>query len=226
MSVMRDLATVRILVVCVLATGCAANKADTTAANAIQTVRVTTNIGDVRDCRIIRHVDSRDTALGCGQSTQSTTPEECLRFQVRRAGGDTLLMRGPAGEAYDCGSIEAPAVAAQEPSPAPKVGTKTSTSASPQAPTNAATTTPIPERVAAPTVPAAAPEMTPSVRVTTDRSSARGCVYLGDLDWTAACGVTAGAAMGPCADTARRLGGNLIVRDGARVDAFWCRPTP
>ena len=224
-GVLRDTVTVRILFVCVFASGCAASNADIGAASATKTVRVTTNIGDLRDCRIIRHVDSRDTALGCGPSTQSATPEECLLYQVRRAGGDTLLLRGPAGEAYDCVSAAAPAVAAQDPPPAPKIGTKTSAMASPSPPTNAAAASPISERSAAPTAQATALKMPLSVRVTTDRSSARGCVYLGDLDWTAACG-SGGAAMEPCADTAQSLGGNLVVRDGARAEAFWCRPTP
>ncbi|MGE5413335.1 MAG: hypothetical protein ACM3NW_04105, partial [Syntrophomonadaceae bacterium] len=93
----------RIVLLGALAAGCANYKADTEATGAIWTVRVTTNIADVRDCRVIRHVDSRDTALGCGLTVQPT-PEECLRYQVKRAGGDTLLMRGPAGEAYDCGT--------------------------------------------------------------------------------------------------------------------------
>ena len=178
----------------------------------IEAVRVTTNIGDVRNCRVIRHVDSRDTSLGCGSAAPATA-EECLRYQVMRSGGDTLLMRGPAGEAYDCGGSASP-------------GSASSTRLTPTpAPASVPVPTPVPERLAAPAAAPRGPEP-PSTRATTDRSLARGCVYLGDLDWTAACGEAAGAASGPCAEESRRLGGNLIVQGGSSAEVFWCRPTP
>jgi len=186
--------------------GCATHQADTTAAGAIESVRVTTNTRDVRDCRVIRHVDSRDTALGCGSTVQASV-EECLRYQVVRAGGDTLLMRGPAGEAYDCGRTGSPAAAVKEPPPAPTAPEQASTLTLP---------TPVPT----------ASEPLPSVHVTFDRSSARGCIYLGDVDWTTACGESAGAPVGPCADKAQKLGGNLVVHGGAVAEVFWCRPAP
>jgi hypothetical protein len=51
-------------------------------------------------------------------------------------------------------------------------------------------------------------------------------MYLGEVEWTPACGESAGAAVGPCAEKARKLGGNLVVRSGAQSEIFWCRPTP
>ena len=81
--------------------GCADYKADMNATTTIYEVRVTTHAADVAGCRLIERVDSRDPDKGCGLTVQPT-PEECLRYQVRRAGGDTLLMRGPVGDAYDC----------------------------------------------------------------------------------------------------------------------------
>lgn len=216
-----------------LAAGCAAHQADTTAAGASGTVSVTTNIAAVRDCRVIRHVDSRDTSLGCGPNAPST-PEECLRYQVRLVGGDTLLMRGPAGEAYDCGRAEPHAVQAQKPMPAPAAAEQPSAPAlatpAPAVvpgPTPApAAVAPAPEVVAAAIAPAAVADPLPPVRATTDRSTARGCVYLGEVDWTAACRESGGTVVGPCAEAVKKLAGNLVVREGARAEAFWCRPTP
>ncbi|HYX22240.1 MAG TPA: hypothetical protein VFA98_15460 [Thermoanaerobaculia bacterium] len=184
-------------------------------AGSIATVRVTTNIGDVRDCRVIRHVDSRDTALGCGTAVPAT-PEECLRYQVRSVGGDTLLLRGPAGEAYDCGRAESP----RPPTPAPAAA------AAPTPAAESVSAAPANGRFAALPTPAVVPDSAPSVRATTDRSSAVGCMYLGEVEWTTACGESAGAAVGPCAEKARKLAGNLVVHSGALSEIFWCRPTP
>ena len=217
-----------------LAGGCANYKADTEATSAIWTVRVTTNIADVRDCRVIRHVDSRDTSLGCGLTVQPT-PEECLRYQVKRSGGDTLLMRGPAGEAYDCGTGKEPAVA--EAAPAPTAHPAPAPAAAAPAPTNPPVAAPPPAQpapaspaaaVAPPPVPAPAPAATPSpsVRASSERSAARGCVYLGEIGWTAACGESSEAASGPCAADAARLGGNLVVRQGGRAEVFFCPTKP
>jgi hypothetical protein len=123
---------------------------------------------------------------------------------VRSVGGDTLLMRGPAGEAYDCHGGESSARG-----PTPSAEPIAAAPASGKAPG-----------------PAAVPEPAPSVRATADRSSAVGCTYLGEVDWTAACGESAVAAIGPCAEKARKLAGNLVVRGGAQAEIFWCRPTP
>ena len=223
-----------------LAGGCANYKADTEATSAIWTVHVTTNIADVRDCRVIRHVDSRDTSLGCGLTVQPT-PEECLRYQVKRSGGDTLLMRGPAGEAYDCGTGKEPAVA--EAAPAPTARPTPPPVAAAPVPTSAPVASPPPAEpapappaasVAAAPAPApapaaaAAPAPTPSptVRASSERSAARGCVYLGEIEWTAGCGESSEAASGPCAADASRLGGNLVVRQGGRAEVFFCPTKP
>jgi hypothetical protein len=225
---------VRVLLLGVLAAGCANYKADTDATGAIWTVRATTSVADVKDCRLIRHVDSRDASLGCGLTVQPT-PEECLRYQVKRAGGDTLLMRGPAGEAYDCGSGTATAAAEAAPSATAAAPTRAVAAAPTPLPTSppavpspsepvrtpaAAAVVPPP----APAAPAATPA--PSVRANTDRSAARGCVYLGEIDWTAACGEAPDAASGPCAENATRLGGNLVVREGSRAGVFSCPTKP
>src|SRR5476649_1804048 len=101
--------------------GCTNYKADTDATSAIWKVHVTTSAAEVAPCRFIQHVDSRDTTLGCGLTVQPT-PEECLRYQVKRLGGDTLLIRGPAGDAYACSPIApeaAPAAPPATPAAAP-----------------------------------------------------------------------------------------------------------
>ena len=209
-----------------LAAGCANYKADTEATSAIWTVRVTTSIADVRDCRLVRHVDSRDASLGCGLTVQPT-PEECLRYQVKRAGGDTLLMRGPAGEAYDCGTGQAPAVAEAIPAPTARTApAQASAAAAPTSPPAAAAPPAAASVAPAPAPAAAAPTPPPSMRASTDRSAARGCVYLGELEWTASCGESPEAASGPCAAEGARLGGNLVVRQGSRAEVFSCPTKP
>ena len=216
----------RAVLIIAIAGGCADYKADTDATRTIWTVRVTTNIADVRDCRVIRHVDSRDTSLGCGLTVQPT-PEECLRYQVKRAGGDTLLMRGPAGEAYDCGTGQAPAVAEATPAPTARPAPVPAVAAAP-VPTNppAAAPSPAEPPPASPAAASAAPTPSPSVRASTDHSAARGCVYLGEIDWTAACGESPEAAAGPCAEDATRFGGNLVVHEGTRAQVFSCPTKP
>ena len=217
-----------------LAVGCAGYKEQAHATSAIWSVRVTTTAGDVADCRLIRHVDSRDSALGCGLTVQPT-PEECLRYQVKRAGGDTLLMRGPAGEAYDCSGgtagvaatpatapTAAPAAASAAPAPPPAA----TATAPPVAPARVPETpTPPPAAQApAPVAPTAAPAPPARrIRITSDRGEARGCVYLGDVASPAACAGENGEASGPCVEEALNAGGNLIVRDGAVAQIFACK---
>src|SRR5215471_1848800 len=76
--------------------GCADYQATTRATRSIYSVNVVTNAAQVRDCRLLGRVNSRDES-SCGLTVQPT-PEECLRYQVRRAGGDTLLINGPIGD--------------------------------------------------------------------------------------------------------------------------------
>ncbi len=200
-----------------LGTACANYKADTDATYAIWSVHVTTSPAEIASCRFLQHVDSRDASLGCGLTVQPT-PEECLRYQVRRAGGDTLLMHGPAGEAYEC----SPKPPATEVATAPTPG-ETAARAPSLAP--AAAPTPMKESSVAPPPPSDRTPA-PSIRVTADREAARGCVYLGELSPSAACEVAGGAASGDCAAEALRLGGDLLVRDAGRGQVFSCKARP
>jgi len=84
-----------------VAVSCSDYQQRLTATNSLWSVRAVTDRGDVSDCRLISRVDSNDSLSGCGLTVQATV-EECLRYQVTFAGGDTLLMNGPVGEAYDC----------------------------------------------------------------------------------------------------------------------------
>ena len=202
-----------------LAIACTDYKADTEATYSIRSVRVTTSAAEVASCRLIQHVDSRDSTLGCGLTVQPT-PEECLRYQVRRAGGNTLLIRGPVGDAYQCGADATSPAPAPAPTSAPAV-------TSPPPPQPAAV---VPTPTSAPT-PAAAPAPKPapapaSVRLTADRDAARGCVYLGELAASTACDVSGETASGDCAEQALRAGGDLIVRDAGRGLIFACKARP
>ncbi len=211
--------------------GCVGYSQDVGATKSIYDVRVTTNAKDVAECRLIEHVDSRDTAKGCGLTVQPT-PEECLRYQVRRAGGDTLLERGPAGEAYDCSGRAAAPHEAAAPEAPPALTPAPRPPAATLAPTLTPTPTPVPVP-AAPAAPVSASSPTPSprsstairVRITGDREAAKGCVYLGDAA-PAACAETSGEASGDCADQALKAGGDLILRDGARAQIFSCKARP
>jgi len=219
---------IRVLVLCAaVAAGCTSYKEDTAATGAIWTVRVTTSAQDVAQCRLIRHVDSRNADLGCGLTVQPT-PEECLRYQVKRAGGDTLLMRGPAGEAYDCSGAAAAASPAAPAAPSPVAAAPTSSPAPTVAPPPP-TTAPPPAATAIPAPPPAEtaipPPAAPRVRITQDRQAAKGCVYLGDVAAGTACGGEDGRT-GPCTEEASKLGGDLIVQDGGRAQIFSCRAKP
>ena len=194
--------------------GCSDYKQTRGATSSIWDVRVTTNPKEVGDCRLIEGVDSRDSARGCGLTVQPT-PEECLRYQVRRAGGDTLLLKGPVGDAYDCsGRATSPQEAGRATPP---------TTAPPP------TSTPQPPAPKTPTPPSerfAEPRPASRVPITQDRESARGCVYLGDAASKAACTDEQGEASGDCADQALRAGGDLILLDGARAQIFSCKAKP
>jgi hypothetical protein len=194
--------------------GCSDYKQTRGATSSIWDVRVTTNPKEVGDCRLIEGVDSRDSARGCGLTVQPT-PEECLRYQVRRAGGDTLLLKGPVGDAYDCsGRATNPQEAGRATPP---------TTAPPP------TSTPQPPAPKTPTPPSerfAEPRPASRVPITQDRESAKGCVYLGDAASKAECTDEQGEASGDCADQALRAGGDLILLDGARAQIFSCKAKP
>lgn len=205
-----------------LTTACTDYKANASATSAIWTVRVTTDAAAVAGCRHIQHVDSRDPALGCGQTVQPT-PEECLRFQVKRVGGDTLLVRGPAGEAYACAAEpaatataaatpEPAATASAVPAPAPPASpSPTAFAPSPPAPTASPSSPPRPA--------------SPTVRLTSNHDDARGCVYLGDLSSADDC-TGADQASGSCAEKALAAGGNLVLKEGGRAQTFACPSHP
>jgi hypothetical protein len=179
--------------------GCADYKQTRAATSSISDVRVTTSRGEIGDCRLIGGVDSRDTARGCGLTVQPT-PEECLKYQVRFAGGDTLLRRGPAGDAYDC----------SRPSAAPPEAARaTQTPSTPPAPH------------------AETPPPKSAVRIVLRREMAKGCVYLDEVDLKAACRDELGKAPEDCvADRATEAGGNMVFLDGGRAQIFSCRATP
>jgi hypothetical protein len=179
-------------------------------------VRVVKSEAEVAGCRFLTSVDSRDAQRGCG-STVQPTPEECLRFQVRYAGGDTLLIDGPIGKAYACAPEPAPAEA-PAPAPAPAIATAPSPAAAPAA---AATPPPVPAPTAAPTAapaPPRAPAPARSVVVTEDRAKAKGCVYVGDVPSAVACG----DASASCIEEASRAGGNLVVVSSGGSQIFAC----
>ena len=189
-------------------------------------VRLVKTEAEVAGCRFLANVDSRDAQRGCG-STVQPTPEECLRYQVRYAGGDTLLINGPMGKAYACGPEEpapeaAPAAAsAASPTRAPAAPSTPAPAAPPTAapaPASAAPSTPAP--AASPTTAPAEPR--PSVRVTEERGAARGCVYVGDVPAAVACGDAAPA----CVEEARRAGGNLVVVSAGTSQIFACPARP
>lgn len=205
--------------------GCAGYKEDVGATKSIYDVRVTTQAKDVADCRLIERVDSRDTAKGCGLTVQPT-PEECLRYQVRRAGGDTLLMNGPIGRAYACAAPAASAPGADE-AAAPA---STAARALP-APTPAATPAPpalatTAVSVAVPTPPVAATPSRAAVRISSDRATAKGCVYLGDVTGQTSCSDDQGQPSGDCVGQALQSGGDLILVDSARPQIFSCKARP
>ncbi|MFY9550249.1 MAG: hypothetical protein WAU32_03795 [Thermoanaerobaculia bacterium] len=183
----------------VIEVGCADYTQTTAATNSISDVRVTTSRGEVGDCRPLGRVDSRDTARGCGLTVQPT-PEECLKYQVRRAGGDTLLRGGPVGDAYDCSKPNA------TPPESPRATPPTST--------------PPPQH-------AAAPPPKGRVRIVRSRDMAKGCVYLDDVDLKTACAEELGKTSEDCvSDRAIEAGGNMVFLDAGRAQIFSCKAMP
>ena len=186
-----------LLLALAVSSGCADYAATSRATRSIYSVNVVTNAAAVRDCRLLGRVNSRDESK-CGLTVQPT-PEECLRYQVRRAGGDTLLINGPVGDAYDCSggaaSTAAAASPAATPAPTPAESASVSPSAAPAAPVAPA---PAPEPAPAATQGAAGTAGDKRARVVRDRGAALGCVYVGDLDPKAACPGESGEAAEDC----------------------------
>jgi hypothetical protein len=196
--------------------GCADYQANTAATRSIWSVRLA-RASEVHDCRALGRVDSRDAARGCG-STVQPTPEECLRFQVRRAGGDTLVINGPVGDAYDCsGGASTATAAAATPASAPPAAAPAAPAAAPRP------QTPAPQPAGAPPVPEK------RARVVSDRGAARGCVYVGDLDPKSACALDTGSTEDCLARSGAAAGGDTVVWEGAAASAaqvFTCKASP
>jgi hypothetical protein len=207
-----------------LAPACADYKQVTDATRTIDSVHVTANAADVSDCRFLEKVDYRDTAKGCGL-TVNPTPDECLRYQVRRIGGDTLLRNGPVGSAYACSSqaavtkaeATAPGSPAQAADPAPIAAAAPAAPAPTPAPTAAAAP------AAAPTPSVSAAQPTGGVRLTFDRDEAKGCVYLGDFAPGSACEGPDGQVSADCADQAKKAGADLVLVEDVRAQMFSCK---
>jgi hypothetical protein len=183
----------------VIEVGCTDYTQRRAATSSISDVRVTTNRAEIGDCRLLGGVDSRDAARGCGLTVQPT-PVECMKYQVRRAGGDTLLLGGPVGDAYDCSTPSA------TPPEAPRATPPTPTLPPPQA---------------------AKPPPKHTVRIIRSREMARGCVYLDDVDLKTACPEELGKTSEDCvSDRAIEAGGNMVFLDAGRAQIFSCKAMP
>jgi hypothetical protein len=178
--------------------GCSDNR-QLTATESLWSVRAVTDRGEVADCRLISRVDSNDSLRGCGLTVQPTI-EECLRYQVTYAGGDTLLMNGPVGEAYDCSGRSAapPTTSAQSPAPPP---------------TSAATPTP-----AVSTSPRRR-----QVEFVVRRDAVKGCVYLDEVDVKAACPNESEESKDCLANRAIESGGDTVLLEGDGAQIFACK---
>jgi hypothetical protein len=181
--------------------GCSDNR-QLTATESLWSVRAVTDRGEVADCRLISRVDSNDSLRGCGLTVQPTI-EECLRYQVTYAGGDTLLMNGPVGEAYDCSGRSAapPTTSAQSPAPPP---------------TPAATPTP-----AVSTSPRRR-----QVEFVARRDAVKGCVYLDEVDVKAACPNESDESKDCLANRAIESGGDTVLLEGDGAQIFACKSSP
>jgi hypothetical protein len=183
------------------AVGCSDYRQMLTATNSLWSVRVVTDRGEVADCRLISRVDSNDSLRGCGLTVQPTV-EECLRYQVTSAGGDTLLINGLVGEAYDCSGRSAPST----------------TSAQRPAPPSTSAATPTPGVTTAP--------RSKQVEFVTRRDAVKGCVYLDEVDVKVACPNRSGESKDCLADRAIGSDGNTILLEGDRAQIFSCKASP
>jgi hypothetical protein len=207
---MRRIAISALAVAAALGGSCSSYDQTMDATKTIWSVRVVYSPEEVRQCRFLANVDSTASPPGCGLTVQPTT-DECLRFQVRYVGGDTLLYNGLVGKAYDCGLF---------------TPTPTDTpAAAPAPPPPAAVPAPAPSPV--PAAPAPVPTVAPAgVRIVHGRELVRGCVYLDDLD-PAECGGEGAPNRDDClSERAGRIGGNTVLLEGGRAQIFECRAAP
>jgi hypothetical protein len=210
---MRKTAISALAVAAALGGSCSQYDLTMDATRSIWDVRVVYRAEEVRDCRFLANVDSTASPPGCGLTVQPTS-EECLRFQVRYAGGDTLLFEGLVGKAYDCGRFT--------PTPAAAPATPAAETPTPRPPAPAA-----PAPVPTPAAPAPAPVASAAgVRIVRSREMVRGCVYLDDLD-PAACASEPSRSREDCiSEHAGKAGGNTVLLEGERAQIFECRATP
>jgi len=184
------------------AVGCSDYQQMLTATNSLWRVRAVTDRGEVADCRLISRVDSNDSLRGCGLTVQPTV-EECLRYQVASAGGDTLLMNGLVGEAYGCsGRSTAPPT----------------TSAQGLAPPSTSAATPTPGVTTFP--------RRRQVEFVAQRDAVKGCVYLDEVDVKANCPNGSGESKDCLASRAIESGGNTILLEGDGAQIFACKASP
>jgi hypothetical protein len=217
---MRRIAIPALAVAAALGGSCSTYDQTMDATKTIWSVRVVYKPEEVKQCRFLANVDSTASPPGCGLTVQPTT-DECLRFQVRYVGGDTLLFNGLVGKAYDCGLFTP--TPTDTPAPAPAVPTPTPAAAPPPA----AAPAPSPVPAAPAPTPAPVPTVSPAgVRIVHGRELVRGCVYLDDLD-PAECGGEGAPNRENClSERAGRIGGNTVLLEGGRARIFECRATP
>jgi hypothetical protein len=217
---MRRIATCALAAAAALGGSCSQYDKTMDATTTIWSVQVVYRPEEVRQCRFLADVDSTASPPGCGLTVQPTT-EECLRFQVRYAGGDTLLFNGLVGKAYDCGRFTPTPAASPTPAPVPPTPTPLPPSPAP------APAAPAPSP--APPAPAAAPARTvppAGVRIVRSRELVRGCVYLDDMDQTECSSVSASNRENCISERAGRAGGNTVLLEEGRAQIFECRATP
>ena len=215
--------------------GCAGYQRTSKATKNVWSVHVVKSRTEVENCRYLGLVDANDSSRGCGLTAQPST-QECLRYQVALAGGDTLVDNGFVGDAYDCSgrnassatsstvpppqSTPAPAPGSAEPPPPPT--TPRSVTETPPATETPLAPTPPPTAVATPTH--SAPAGSVGVRIVESRSAVKGCVYLDEIDLKAECPSAAGAASVECVvDRSSRMGGNAVLIEANRALVFSCK---
>ena len=221
--------------------GCASYKQSSKAARDIWDVRVTTNPDEVKNCRRVASVDAWGPNRDCGRIAQPTT-EECLRYQVVMAGGDTLLANGFVGEAYQCaapsltpaGLSATPAASVTPVPPTPSPTPRPTPTPGPSPPPPAAPTVPFPSPTPAATpvpVPAPPARLSPTpasagVRLVQSREAVKGCVYVDEIDLKAECPAEGGGTPLSCiAERAAKAGGNTVLLESDRALIFSCKPS-
>lgn len=184
------------------AIGCSDYQQTLSATKSIWSVRAVTDRREIADCRLIARVDSNDSVRGCGLTVQPTV-EECLRYQVVSVNGDTLLMNGLVGEAYDCAGRSVPPATTLAERPAPP---------------------PAPAASPRPKVPTSPPRE--RVKFVTRRDEVKGCVYLDEVNAKAPCPNGSWELKDCLAELAIQSGGNTVLLAGDGAQVFACKASP